>query len=140
MNSMAERGGAFMRKEDEQIKQDIQASLAWDSRLDASSINIAVDNGVVTLSGEVDTFARKWAAAEDSRRVQGVRDLRNDIQVRPSWMRSDDEITQDVISAFNWDSRVDPKEITVSCENGVVTLNGAVDSFAERRAAREDAW
>jgi len=127
-------------KSDAEIAADVLASLAWDPRVDETEISVRSNNGVVALTGNVSTYARKFAAAQDARRVEGVKDIVNEINVKPEITRSDYDIADDVKAALTWDTRVDPKEVSVGVRGGVVTLSGKVDSFAEKRAAEEDTW
>ena len=125
---------------DEEIAADVRDTLQWDTRLDASHVNVAVDNGEVTLTGLVRYFGEKIAASEDAWRIKGVRAVHNRLAVSPTVARTDGDIAADVVNALNWDSRVDESGIVVGVAGGVVTLSGTVGSQSEKRAALEDAW
>lgn len=95
-------------KSDAEIAADVLASLAWDPRVDETEISVRSNNGIVVLTGDVATYARKFAAAQDARRVEGVKDVANEITVKPEITRSDFDIADDVKAALTWDTRVDP--------------------------------
>jgi osmotically-inducible protein OsmY len=90
---------------------------------------VAATDGVVTLTGTVDNYARKLAAQEAAHRVAGVLDVANDIQVRvfSSATPTDTEIAQAVRRALEWDVWVPDERIQSTVSNGWVTLEGAVD-------------
>ena len=67
---------------DEQIREDVLAELKWEPRVQPSEIGVTVKNGVVTLTGFVDSYTKKYAAQEAAHRVRGVRAVANDIEVR----------------------------------------------------------
>src|SRR5437879_3876552 len=73
---------AIMTSTDEQIQRDVLAELKWDARVQPNEIGVAVKDGVVTLTGWVDSYTKKWAAEEAAHRVRGVRAVANDIEVR----------------------------------------------------------
>ena len=67
---------------DEDIQRDVLAELRWDARVRPSEIGVSVKNGIVTLTGWVDSYTKKWAAEEAAQRVKGVVAVANDIEVR----------------------------------------------------------
>ena len=69
------------KRSDRDLKQRILRELKWDSRIDWASINVEVNDGVVTLTGAVSSYAQKIAAQEAAHRVAGVLDVANDIEV-----------------------------------------------------------
>jgi len=126
---------------DEEIRDDVLDELEWDPAIpEASQIGVAVDNGVVTLSGVVESFPVKRAAEEAARRVEGVRAIANDIEVRvPSaGIRTDTDIAAAASNALEWDSQVPSDRIKVVVRNGWVTLEGTVDWYYQKQAAERD--
>jgi len=73
---------AIMTSTDEQIQRDVLAELKWDARVQPNEIGVAVKDGVVTLTGWVDSYTKRWAAEEAAHRVRGVKAVANDIEVR----------------------------------------------------------
>lgn len=115
-------------KSDIQLKSDVSAELAWDPAVNAAGIGVAVKNGIVTLSGHLDTFAEKHAAERAARRVGGVRGiaLELDVKLAPLHKRSDSEIAQAAINALALNSLVPAGAVKVEVEDGWVTLSGVV--------------
>tara|TARA_R110002051_G_scaffold26108_6_gene63089 strand:- start:85 stop:753 length:669 start_codon:yes stop_codon:yes gene_type:complete len=115
-------------KTDATIKLDVQDELAWEPSIDETKIGVAVDEGVVTLSGEVDSHSKKIAAEKAAKRVSGVKAVAEDIVVKyPSSLdKSDTEIAKAAVDALEWHSSVPNDAVIVKVENGWVTLSGAV--------------
>ena len=114
---------------DEQIQQDMINELKWDARVQPNEIGVAVKNGIVTLTGWVDSYTKKWAAEEAAKRMPGVKAVVNDIDVRlpTSAERTDPEIAATVLRALEWDAFVPTDKIKVTVSKGWVTLEGAVE-------------
>jgi osmotically-inducible protein OsmY len=114
---------------DEQIQQDVLEELRWDARLRPNEVGVAVKDGIVTLTGWVDSYVKKWAAEEAAHRVRGVRAVANDIEVRlPSYAeRTDPEIAAAVTRALEWDAALPIEKLEVTVSKGWVTLRGEVE-------------
>ncbi|HEU4368353.1 MAG TPA: BON domain-containing protein [Methylomirabilota bacterium] len=123
-----------IKKTDIQIHRDVLEELKWDSRVDETEVGVEVDNGVVTLTGTVTSWAKRIAAEEAAHRVSGVLDVANDIEVKiPGGLtRTDTEIAQAVRSALEWDVFVRDESITSTVADGWVTLDGTVELWSER--------
>ena len=115
------------------------AELEWEPSIDAAAIGVAVEEGVVTLSGHVESYSQKSAAEAASLRVRGVRGVADEIEVRlpKSWSTSDDEIATRALDAIRWDVRIPNEWIRPVVEGGLVTLKGEVDWQYQRAAAEE---
>jgi osmotically-inducible protein OsmY len=126
-----------IRKTDTQIHRDVLEELRWDSRVDETEVGVEVDNGVVTLTGTVTSWAKRMAAQEAARRVSGVLDVANDIQVKVSGAltRTDTEIAQAVRRTLEWDVFVPDEKIASTVSEGWVTLDGTVERWTEREDA-----
>lgn len=124
-------------KTDADIKRDVTAELAWDPAIDATHIGVAVNDGVVTLSGHLQTFAEKYAASRAVQRVAGVRALALELDVRlsPSHRRSDTDIATSAEQALRWNTLVPADAVRPTVDTGWVTLRGEVDWDYQRRAA-----
>lgn len=116
-------------KTDIQLKTDVSDELAWDAAIDATAIGVAVTNGVVTLTGTLNTFAEKHAVERAVRRVAGVRGIAVDLDVKLALKhkRTDTDIAQAAIAAMKWHSMVPDERVRVEVENGWVTLSGELD-------------
>jgi osmotically-inducible protein OsmY len=126
-----------MAKTDSQIQQDVLRELRWDPRVEETEVGVEVDGGVVTLTGTVSSWAKRVAAQEAAHAVAGVRDVANDIKVRlpGDLVRTDTEIAQAVRRALEWNVMVPHARIESTVSNGWVTLEGTVDTWAEREDA-----
>jgi osmotically-inducible protein OsmY len=122
------------KKTDAQIHRDVIDELRWDSRVDETEVGVEVDQGVVTLTGTVTSWAKRMAAQEAARRVVGVLDVANDIKVKfPGGLsRTDTEIAQAVRHALEWDVYVPEASVSSTVTDGVVTLDGTLDRWSQR--------
>jgi osmotically-inducible protein OsmY len=121
-------------KTDSVIQQEVIREMKWDTRVDPGEIGVAVNDGVVVLSGDVDSYAKKMAAQEAAHRVAGVLDVANEIEVRiPGKIaRTDADIARAVRQALEWDVWVRDDLIQSAVSNGWVTLEGKVELLRER--------
>jgi osmotically-inducible protein OsmY len=122
---------------DRELQEQVQNALDWEPSVDAAHIGVTVDGAVVTLRGDVKTYAEKAAAERVALRVYGVKAVANDITVRlgAGLKRTDSEIAQAAVTVLKWSSRLPGDQITVSVSDGWVTLKGAVDWNYQRDAA-----
>jgi osmotically-inducible protein OsmY len=118
-----------LTKTDEEIQRDVLAELKWDSRLQPNEIGVIVKDGVVTLTGWVDSYLKKWNAEEAAHRVAGVKAVANDVEVRlpSSSERTDSDIAAAAVHALEWDALVPSDRVQVTVSKGWVTLRGEVD-------------
>jgi osmotically-inducible protein OsmY len=114
---------------DLQLRQDVIDELEYEPSVNAAHIGVTANNGVVTLTGFVTSYAEKTAAERAARRVKGVRAIAEEIEVRlPSdTKRADDEIAARAVDILKWQVGVPSDRIAVKVEKGVVTLTGEVD-------------
>jgi osmotically-inducible protein OsmY len=122
---------------DRELKGHVQNALDWEPSIDAAEIGVSVDDGVVTLRGDVKSYAERAAAERVTVGVYGVKAVANDIEVRlgGGQLRTDTEIAHAVLSALKWNSMVPDEKITLTVANGWVTLAGQVDWEYQRAAA-----
>jgi osmotically-inducible protein OsmY len=125
---------------DEEIQQEVLDEFKWDARVKPNEIGVAVKDGVVALTGWVDSYTKKWAAEEAAKRVGGVRAIANEIEVRlpGSSERTDDEIAAAAVHALVWDSFVPADKIKVTVSKGWVTLDGEVEWQFQKQDAERD--
>jgi osmotically-inducible protein OsmY len=126
--------------QDNELQQAILAELNWEPSVTAAHIGVTTKDGVATLTGHVESFAEKYAAADAARRVRGVHAIAEEIEVRlPSDRRRDDaDIAAAAVDRLAWDVSIPRDAITVTVENGWLTLNGQVDRHYQREAAEQD--
>lgn len=125
-------------KSDAQIQKDVMEQLKWEPFLDASEIGVAVKNGIVTLSGQIDSYSKKMAAERAAKWVKGVKAIAEDIQigVSPASQKTDTEIAEAVLNALKWNSAVQEEKVKIKVENGVVKLEGEVEWEYQRNNAK----
>lgn len=120
----------------ERLRDDVLAELDQDPKVNAARVGIAVEDGVVTLSGTVATLAEKWAVEDAVKRVKGVHAIAEEIAVDlPSThRRSDTDLARAVTDAIAWDSLL-PRDIQATVQDGRVTLRGEADWHYQRAEA-----
>jgi len=148
--------------EDIVIEADIREALRQNAITEAWEIGVFVNNGVVTLTGLVDSYVEKTEAESVASNVDGVNEVVNSLEVtypyayywhgaypyydlyitRPdeSVVPNDDRIKARVSSELWWSPYVDRDQIEISVNDGVVTLEGTVDSYREYTEAVDNAW
>lgn len=124
-------------KSDSEIRTEVLAELDWDPVTKGAAVGVAVQAGVVTLSGHLSSHAQKYAVEHAARRVRGVRALAVELEVRlpADWRRSDTEIALAVERALEWNALVPHEKISVQVEAGCVTLEGEVEWHYQREVA-----
>ena len=125
-------------KTDSEIQKDVMEELRWEPLLNASEIGVAVKNGIVTLTGTVDTYGKKIEAEDAAKKVLGVKAVAEEIEVKLSKFgkRNDTEIAETVLNALRWHSAMQEDKIKVKVENGWVTIQGEVEWEFQKNAAR----
>ena len=123
-------------KTDSELKKDVLAEMLWDPLIPEARVGVSVTDGVVTLTGHLDTYAEKVAAKRAVERVSGVKALAVELDVIPVGLhqRSDTEIAAAVEHALSWNTSVPQDRIKVTVEKGWVTLSGELDWNFQRRA------
>ena len=124
-------------KTDLQIQQDVMAELKWEPKVNAAHIGVEVKNGVVTLSGHVDSFAEKWNAEQATKRVTGVKviAIELDVALPGSSKKSDTEIAKAAMEALKWNVYKIADLVSIKVEDGFITLTGEVPWHFERLSA-----
>ena len=119
------------------LKQHVQSALDWEPSLDAKDIGISVDEAVVTLRGNVASYAEKVTAERVALRVYGVKAMANDLAVHlvSGFQRTDTEIAQAAVAAWMWNTMVPNDRVTVTVNNGWLALNGTLDWQYQKDAA-----
>jgi len=125
-------------KTDTQLQKDVMDEIKLEPCVTAAEIGVSVANGVVTLNGTVATYAEKWAAERAAQRVEGVKAIAEEIQIKPIGMhaKTDAEIAAAAATSLKTHVWV-PTDIQAVVQNGRVTLTGVVKWEYERRAATD---
>jgi osmotically-inducible protein OsmY len=132
------RGGSMMAtatrtvgetRTDEETQREVLAELKWEPRLQPNEIGVIVRDGVVTLTGWVDSYQKRWAAEEAAHRVRGVKAVANDVEVRlpSSAERTDADLAAAAARALEGDALLPTDKIELTVSRGWVTLRGAVE-------------
>jgi osmotically-inducible protein OsmY len=126
-------------KTDTQLQQDVLAELKWQPSVHAAGIGVEVKDGVVTLAGEVSSFAEKWDAECAAQRVSGVKALAIELDVKLSALgkRTDADIARSAQTALGWSTTLADESVKVMVEAGWITLSGDVDWQYQKRAATD---
>lgn len=121
---------------DKSLHEQLLDELALDPRINAGDIGVAVEFGVLTLTGTVHSFMEKWAIEDAAKRIKGVRAIANEIIVElpETHVVDDTDIAQSIASMIGWDAML-PKSILPNVDHGNVTLTGTVAFDFQRREA-----
>jgi osmotically-inducible protein OsmY len=126
------------QRSDADIAESASNILGWTSSLPAQAVQVMVESGWLTLSGEVPWQYQRQDAAHAVRYLMGVTGVSNQIEIKP--LASATAIKSDIEAALKRRAAADAKSVAVSVHGGDVTLTGTVHSWAERDLAIESAW
>jgi osmotically-inducible protein OsmY len=127
-------GTSLLWQTDSQLHDAVQRQLDWEADVNAKDVAVMASEGVITLTGFVNSYGEKFSAEQAAKRVRGVRAVANDIHVKLRDERSDPEIAKDAIQALQSHTSV-PRTVTMTVRDGFVTLEGSVEWNYERSAA-----
>lgn len=124
-------------KTDNQVHRDVVDELHWEPTTSSAEIGVATKDGVVTLSGQVASYAQKYSALAAAERVAGVKAVADDLMVKlpTTYERSDTEIAHQAVEALKWDVSVPTDRVKAKVSDGWITLEGEVEWQFERSAA-----
>ncbi len=125
-------------KTDAKLQQDVMDELKWEPTIHAAEIGVAVKDGVVTLSGSVDSYAKKWAAHLAAKRVLGVKAVTEEIKVMLaiSYKRADKDIAQSATKVLDWNYWIPSNRVKVMVQDGRITLSGDMWIGIIKKSAR----
>jgi osmotically-inducible protein OsmY len=119
---------------DQALRESVMRQLTWDPEFDASMVGVSTQEGIVTLSGYVETYAAKLAAERAARRVYGVKAVANELEVKLAEDRIDPEIAREAVEALK--NRVDvPLGLGITVREAHITLTGTVEWMYQKAAA-----
>lgn len=124
----------------EELQKDVQDAIKWEPLLNAAQIGVIAKNGVITLTGTVDSYAKKTEAEYAAQSVKGVKAVVEKIDVRfknSYGKRDDNEITDELLKAAKWDWQIPQGKINAKVEDGWVTLDGEVDWNYQKEAVND---
>ena len=127
---------ATLTELDVRVRDHVVKQLDWDPEVDASAIGVTAKNGVVTLTGYIDTYSGKLAAERAAKRVRGVRAVANDIDVRLKIGRTDADIARDAARALDFRATI-PVGVQVVVHDGHISLTGKAGWLFQAREAEK---
>jgi osmotically-inducible protein OsmY len=124
-------------KSDSELKRDVENELKWEPSVNEAHIGVTVEDGVVTLTGHVLSYAEKHGAEKAAKRVYGVKAVADalDVKLPGSVKRTDEDIARDCVNALKANYSVPDERIKVLIHNGKVSLEGEVEWQYQREAA-----
>ena len=123
---------------DADIALSVESVLLWSTSVPDDAIKVMVENGFVTLTGDLGWQYQRLAAADAIRSISGVTGVSNEIAIKPTVSMK--AVKGDIEAALKRSASEDAKKITVEVHGADVTLKGKVSSWAEREAATTSAW
>jgi osmotically-inducible protein OsmY len=126
-------------KSNEDLQRDVQNAIKWEPLLHAAEIGVTAIDGVVTLTGTVDSYAKKTEAEEAAKKVSGLKALVEKIEIKFSstWKKDDTEIATEILNVLKSEWEIPNDDIIVKVENGWVRLDGEVQWNYQREAAKK---
>jgi osmotically-inducible protein OsmY len=126
-------------KRDIDLRNDVLAELKWEPSVNEAEIGVAVKDGIVTLTGYVDSLFEKWAVERATKRVSGVKAVAEEIKVRLPGIseRTDEDIARAAANALEWHIYVPHNRIKVTVQDGWIALEGEVDWLFKKNAAED---
>ena len=127
-------------KTNEDLQYDVEKAINWEPLMDAAEIGVTAKDGVVTLTGTVDSYAKKMEAENAAKKVTGVAVLVEKIKIEyGSYFakKEESDIAAEILSAFKWNAQLPKDKITVKVENGWVTLEGEMTWNYQKEAAKD---
>ncbi len=126
-------------KTDLQLQQDVLEELKFEPSIREEEIGVATKDGVVTLTGFVDSYVERFTAERTAERVGGVKAIADEIKVKlpGTHQRTDTEIAHAAVNALRWDVQVPDDRIKISVDAGWIALDGEADWQYQKRAAED---
>lgn len=127
-------------RSDPEIAEAAINAIKWDSALPPNSIQVIVEKGTVILTGEVDSHFQRQKAEEDIRYLYGVRNVINNLLIRPSSNITPEQVFRKILSEFQRNASLDARKISIEVTDSTIILKGNVRSWAEYDEACHAAW
>jgi len=126
-------------KSNQELQTDVQNAIKWEPLLHAAEIGVTVNDGVVSLTGIVDSYVKKMEAENAAKRVVGVKAIAEEIEVKlhDSYIKSDADIAANALGGLEANWLVPHHRIKVLVEKGWVTLEGDVPWNYQKDAANK---
>jgi osmotically-inducible protein OsmY len=125
-------------KTNEELQKEVQDAIKWEPLLNAAEIGVIAKNGVITLTGTVDSYAKKGEAEDAAKSVKGVKVVVEKLEVKFNnsfGKKADNEIASELIRVSDWNPRIPKNALKAKVEDGWVTLEGEVERNYQKEAA-----
>jgi osmotically-inducible protein OsmY len=122
------------------LQRDVQEAIKWEPLLSAAEIGVTAKEGIITLTGTVDSYWKKTEAEEAAKNVAGVKAVVQKIEIRfvgNSSKKDDNDIAAEVLNAYQWNVEVPRDKVKVKVEKGWVTLEGELEWNFQKEAAKK---
>jgi osmotically-inducible protein OsmY len=129
---------ASLQRSDTDIAKSAIQALECDPEVPYNTIQVAVENGHVKLTGQVKWWFQRQAAEKAINRLKGVKRLLNKVTIKLNVTKED--IKKQIYREFHRHAQIDASKITVEVDNGKVTLSGKVQNFADKKEAEYASW
>lgn len=128
-----------MKKNNAELQTDVQNAISWEPSMHTAEIGVTAKDGVITLSGTVDSYSKKINAENAAKRVYGVKAVAEDIIVDYGhpFKKNDTEIATDILNAWKYNWEVPEDRIKVKVEDGWVKLEGDVSWKFQEEATKD---
>lgn len=125
-------------KNNEELQKDVQDAIKWEPLLSAAEIGVIAKDGVITLTGVVDCYAKKIEAEEATKKVTGVKAVVEKIEIKFDGMgrKNDNEIASDALSALKWNWGVSNDKVKIKVEDGWVSMEGELHWNFQKESAQ----
>jgi len=125
-------------KNNETLQKDVQDAIKWEPLLNAAEIGVTAKDGIITLSGKVDSYNKKSEAENAAKNVEGVTAVVEKIEIKFNdyGKKDDNEIASEVVNAFKWNWQIPNDKIKVKVEDGWITLEGGLEWNYQKEAAK----
>ena len=127
-------------KSNSDLQKDVQEAIKWEPLLSVAEIGVTAKDGVITLTGTVDSYWKKTEAEEAAKNVAGVKAVVEKIEIKftnNSFKKDDNDIATDVLNAYQWNVEVPRDKVKVKVEKGWVTLEGELEWNFQKEAAKD---
>lgn len=126
-------------KSNEELQKDVQDAIKWEPLMNAAEIGVTAKDGIITLTGVVDSFAKKSEAEDAAKKVAGVKAVVEKIEISfGTWGKTtDNEIATEIVNAFKWNWQIPGEKVEAKVEDGWVTLDGEFQWNYQRDAANK---
>ena len=126
-------------KSNETLQKDVQYAIKWEPLLNAAEIGVTVKDGIVTLTGTVDSYSKKSEAEEAAKKIAGVKAVVEKIEINfgDTGKTSDLDIATEILNAFKWNWEIPSDKVKVKVESGWVSLEGNLNWNYQREAAKK---